>query len=86
MEEEEQEEEEITSKENQNESAHFNLKDKIDLFEKDIKMYQTEYLKEKERVERERIEKSANNQKNKYLYEMIFLFRSRDFWGNKRKE
>jgi hypothetical protein len=78
MEGEEEQEKEITSKENHDESPYFNLKNKIELFEKDIQMYQTEYLKEKERVERERIEKSANNRKNKYLYEIIFLFRSRD--------
>ena len=67
MEGEEEQEKEMTSKENHDESPYFNLKNKIELFEKDIQMYQTEYLKEKERVERERIEKSANNQKNKYL-------------------
>lgn len=65
---------------NQIENENFNLKNKIDLFEKDIRIFQTKYLEEKNRLEKERQEKAKKEQMIKYLNDILFLFRLRDFF------
>ena len=62
------------------EKENFNLQNKIDLFEKDTEMFQSKYIEEKNRKEQESREKIKYEQKNKYLHDILFLFRLRDFF------
>ena len=57
----------------------FEFKNKVDLIEKDPHLFQSKYLEEKLKEVREREREELAKQKDKYVNEIVFLFRSRDY-------
>ena len=57
----------------------FEFKNKIDLVEKDPHLFQSKYIADKLREVKEREREELEKRKDKYVNEIVFLFRSRDY-------
>jgi hypothetical protein len=55
------------------------FENKIDLIEKDPHLFQSKYIEDKLREVKEREREVLKKRKDKYVNEIVFLFRSRDY-------